>query len=319
MEEIDYQLDDFLLYCDSKKLSGKTLASYEQTLRLFIAYLEEAHSVTAAEGIRTVHIRSYIKLLRERGKYTVGGSPLNKQSQRNDYGKEISATTIANYLRNIKVFFSYLTAEHIITSNPAKPVANIKPERKKKKLLSEQELKRVMRSFDTSTFHGYRSYVMTRLILDTGVRIGECVEIKPEHVDLRNCVALLVNPKNNEERYVYFSKKTSRELKRWFNYRDRYSDSEFLFPTIRGTQLSVNGFERTLKNIGKQCGVEVAPHLLRNNFAKYYLLNGGDLATLSRLLGHSDVKVTEKSYLDFTDEEVGRKYQRHSPMNNLNI
>jgi len=62
-------------------------------------------------------------------------------------------------------------------------------------------------------------------------------------------------------------------------------------------------------------GLDVQPHQLRNNFAKYYLLNGGDW----RILGHASVEVTQQAYLDFTDQEVNRKYQRHSPLNNLNI
>jgi len=49
------------------------------------------------------------------------------------------------------------------------------------------------------------------------------------------------------------------------------------------------------------------------------LLNGGDFHTLSRLLGHASVEVTQQAYLDFADDEVSRKYQRHAPLNNLNI
>lgn len=41
MEKIDLEVDDFMNYCDYKNLSQKTLASYEQTLRLFIKYLQD--------------------------------------------------------------------------------------------------------------------------------------------------------------------------------------------------------------------------------------------------------------------------------------
>ncbi len=67
-------------------------------------------------------------------------------------------------------------------------------------------------------------------------------------------------------------------------------------------------------------GVSIHPHQLRNNFINYYLVEGnGDFATLSRILGHSSVDVTMKAYLDFTGQEIGRKYQKHSPLNNLDI
>ena len=54
--------------------------------------------------------------------------------------------------------------------------------------------------------------------------------------------------------------------------------------------------------------------MLRNNFAKRFLMTGGDIYTLSRILGHSSVKVTEKAYLDLDEDDscslVGRNAQQ---------
>lgn len=67
-------------------------------------------------------------------------------------------------------------------------------------------------------------------------------------------------------------------------HRDRYSDSTSLFPTSRGTQLSVTNFWATVRKKGRRVGLDIHPHLLRNNFAKYYLIEGnGDLTTVSRI------------------------------------
>lgn len=60
--------------------------------------------------------------------------------------------------------------------------------------------------------------------------------------------------------------------------------------------------------------MSVHPHQLRNNFARAYLMNGGDIYTLSRILGHSSVQVTEQAYMDLTREEIARKYHEHSPL-----
>lgn len=48
-------------------------------------------------------------------------------------------------------------------------------------------------------------------------------------------------------------------------------------------------------------------------------LNGGEWPSLSRIFGHSSVEVTQKGYLDFTDSEIGKKYQKHSPLNHLKV
>ena len=58
----------------------------------------------------------------------------------------------------------------------------------------------------------------------------------------------------------------------------------------------------------------VSPHTLRNNFAKRCLLSGVDIDTLSRLLSHSSVKVTESAYLDIQDVELKGKYLEHRPI-----
>ncbi len=321
--ELDIQLDSFMLHCDAKHLSPKTKRSYEQTLTLFRNYLVQELKIEDASNVKASHIRRYIKYLNERGKYTVTASEktldINYPNRREDYKKPISDTTIANYTRNIKVFFNFLKLEKEIRDNPMDTIEKIKPKRKQKRLLSEDEIKLMLGAYNLTKFHEYRTWVQLRLILDTGLRATEICSLMPEDVDFRTKSILVKNTKNGHERYVFFGSKMSVDLRRWMQHRDRYSDSIYLFPTTKGTQLNVTNFEGTVRRKGKSVGLEIHPHLLRNNYAKYYLLNNGDFATLSRLMGHSSVEVTQKAYLDFTDSEIGRKYQKHSPLNNLDI
>lgn len=244
---------------------------------------------------------------------------VNHPDHRHDYNKPISDTTIANYVRNIKVFLNFMYQEREITIDIASKIESIKPKRKMKTLLSQEDIDKVLRAFDTTTFHGYRDWMITRLLLDTGMRVGECLMLKQEDIDFKHKAILIQNPKNKVQRYVYFSTKTGRHLKSWLLYRDRYSDSVHLFPTIRGTALQVRNYDKTLKMTGNKVGVSIHPHQLRNNFAKYYLLNNGDWFSLSRILGHSSAEVTQRAYLDFTNEEIGKKYQKHSPIDFLNL
>lgn len=61
----------------------------------------------------------------------------------------------------------------------------------------------------------------------------------------------------------------------------------------------------------------ITPHGLRNNFARRFLLSGGDIFMLSKILGHSSVTVTEKAYLDVTIEDIREKYKRYSLLENM--
>jgi integrase/recombinase XerD len=58
MLELDLQLDSFMLYCNSKHLSKKTLRSYEQTLKLFVLYLQDEFKITEAAKVKSSHIVS---------------------------------------------------------------------------------------------------------------------------------------------------------------------------------------------------------------------------------------------------------------------
>lgn len=323
MQKIDFQIDDFMLYCESKGLSKKTMASYEQTLKLFAIYLENEYEITDATKVKPEIVRKYIKYLQERGKYTIVSKEQNKRfnnpERRIDYGKKISVSTVNNYIRNIKVFYSYLFEERIIKTNPMTKIKQLKNNRKPQEFLSDEDFVRLLKSIDTTKFHEYRDYIVIQLIIDTGMRIGECLSITTDDIDLnQRCILLPAkNTKGKKDRYVFFSPKMGQELRRWLQYKDRYVNSYYLFCTKRGNNLAIGTFEVNFKNYGKRIRVEVNPHMLRNNFAKRFLMAGGDIYTLSRLLGHSSVTVTEKAYLDLTDDDIRQNYQRFSPLSNM--
>lgn len=322
MKKLEIELDAYMSVCMVKGLSRKTMQSYEQTIGLFSQYLVNEQNIHSFDKVTTQHIREYIVYLEERGKYTVVNDDRSKRinfpENRPDYQKKLSKTTLANYLRNLKAFFSYMHNEGNISVNPAKGIPHIKPERKDKRLLTKTELDMILKAMDRTTFHGYRNLIITKLILDSGMRISECLSLTDGDIDFRyRAISLNKDVKYNKERLVYVSGGMMDDLKRWLRYKDRYSSSELLFPTTRGTRLNIRNYEGYLRNIGQRYGLEVTPHVLRNNFAKYFLMGGGNISTLSRLLGHANVEVTQKAYLDFTNKELASMYK--SPLENLNL
>ena len=324
MEQIDYDIDDFMTYCEVKNLSKKTISSYEQTLRLFAMFLKRECNVKAAGDTKEIHIREYIKHLQERGKYTVVANEntkkINFPENRIDYQKEVSKTTINNYIRNIKVFFNYMYDNRYINNNPMRRVKQLKNQRKVVGYIDDGNMNKLFKCFGLSKFHEYRDYVIAQLIFDTGMRIGETLLLKETDIDFVKRTILLRadNTKGKKDRYVFFSAEMLKELKRWLKYKDRYKESEFVFCTTRGTNLKVSNYETNFKKYGERIGLkDIHPHMLRNNFAKRFLMSGGDIYTLSKILGHSSVTVTEEAYLDLLTEDLRIKYQNYSPLLNL--
>ena len=82
--------------------------------------------------------------------------------------------------------------------------------------------------------------------------------------------------------------------------------------------MQVSNFEANLTKYAKRAGLKnIHPHMLRNNFAKRFLMSGGDIYTLSKILGHSSVEVTEKEYLDLDTKDLHRQYATHSPLTHI--
>ena len=76
--------------------------------------------------------------------------------------------------------------------------------------------------------------------------------------------------------------------------------------------------ERIIGLLGKRSGISrpLFPHLFRHTFAKKYLLAGGDVFRLQKLMGHSDISVT-KEYVEMFSEDLKIDYDRFNPLDNF--
>ncbi len=323
-KDFDYYIGEYMYWCHSRRLRPKTMQSYEQTLRLFERWCKEEAGIEEPAQVQDSVIRHYICSLQERGKYTFYAVESRKETNypehRPDYRKEVSVTTINNYLRNLKAFFAWY-AEENGTENPMERVHLLKNERKPQEFLEDSEIQKIAKVFDLSSFPEHRDYTIIMVLLDTGMRIGECLKIRTEDVNMveRTIALSAENTKGRKSRVVFFSVKATRLLQRWLRFKDRYCESELLFPIKSGTPLAVSNFETNFRKYLSRAGInkDVSPHVLRNNFAKRCLMNGLDIFTLSKILGHSSVEVTEKAYMDLTDSDLRHRYQSFSPLENM--
>jgi len=319
-QQFDATMQDYMIYCTTKQLSKRTLASYEQALTLFGKWLIDNGIVL--KDVKQATIMQYISDIRERGKYTVySGFNDNNQERRRDYRQTVSTTTINNYLRNLRAFFNWLYGDTV--KNPMKSIRLMKNERIPKDFISDADFTRLLSVFDKSYFNELRDYTMIILMMDTGMRIGECTRLLVDDLDLRGLsIAIRAEEtKSHKPRMVFFGNRTQKALKSWITFKDRYVESEYLFCSKANKQpVSVSCFETNFKRYINSSGLRstISPHTLRNNFAKRSLMNGMDIYTLSRILGHSSVQVTEKAYLDLDVTDLHKQYARYSPMENMN-
>ncbi|MDQ0149210.1 tyrosine-type recombinase/integrase [Eubacterium multiforme] len=297
---LNFYIEEFMEYCNLKDLSKKTMKSYESTLLLFSKYTEEEFQIDKIQEIKIKHTKEYIKFTKERGKYSYVSNDktvlINNPSIRKDFGKTISPATINNYIRNLKVFFTWAVDNKIIKCSPMDKVEFVKCKRKPKDQLSDSDFKALIKALDITKYSEYRDYVIIQLIMDTGMRIGETLALTIEDIDLvRRAILIPADiSKGKKDRYVFFSNTMASLLRRWLQFKDRYINNDvLLFPTTRGTQLGIPHFERNFRIYKERANLNknTTAHGLRNNFAKRCLMSGMDIYILSRLLRHSSVTV----------------------------
>lgn len=322
---IDF-IQDFLDYCSYKNLSKKTIKSYNQTLMLFMRYLEEEKGIEDVNKIDKGIVEEYINFTKDRGRYafvaSTEGMIKANIDKRTDIGEAVSDSTLNNYLRNIKVFFNWLDENQIVKKNTVSKCKFIKTNRKAKDQLTDVEFGKLINSINITKFNEYRDYIVCNLIMDTGMRLNETLNLTINDVDFTRRTILIPSEinKGRKDRVVFYSQTMSKMLQRWLRFKDTMQETELLFPTQRTNGvLSVSNFERNFRIYLKRAKITkcITPHGLRNNFARRFLIASSDIHTLSKILGHSSVTVTEKAYLDLMDEDFRKKYQRFSPLENM--
>lgn len=321
--EINEAISLYMDYCLGRQLRNKTQESYKQTLRLFAAWIINEQQISEVRDISERHIRLYTAWLRNRGKYTFSYSAdtelSNKPSHRRDYNQSITITTVNNYLRNLRSFFVWLVDEAVIESSPMRKVKLIPNNRVAKNYLEDDEVRSLMASMRRTVFYEYRDLIAMMVMLDCGTRLGETLSIEVNEIDLKDRIIYLPpeKTKSHRGRTVFFSERTANELCKWIDYKEKRCHSNLLLPIEKtGKPVSVGGYESNFRKYIDRAGIirRITPHTLRNNFAKRCLLSGMDIYTLSRILGHSSVTITERAYLDITQRDLQNKYEQHSPL-----
>jgi integrase/recombinase XerD len=136
-----------------------------------------------------------------------------------------------------------------------------------------------------------RDWAIVLMFLDTGLRVSELCALTVPDLDLRVGFAVVQSGKGGKRRMVPLGRVAVDALRRYVGDRQRGP----VFLARDGLPLRPEGVRKLLKRAAAHAGVMTAvyPHLLRHTSATMYLANGGDTFTLQRILGHSDLRVTE--------------------------
>jgi integrase/recombinase XerD len=194
-------------------------------------------------------------------------------------------------------------------------LAKMRIEKRVLQLLDDTQM-RVLVGYKPKTFFQRRTHLAALLILDTGLRISEALNLRQADVNADNLI-LKVFGKGQKERLVPFSPQLRKRLYRFEQLKVKKGVCrDFVFAGFSGRWEKRNS-TTSLSLLQRKLGLPpFGWHRLRHTFASNYLRHGGDIVRLSMVLGHSQITTTQ-GYLHLLTEDLSASHQRVSILNRL--
>ena len=165
-------------------------------------------------------------------------------------------------------------------------------------VLTEEQRRKLLRSFSRCTPVGRRNYAMTICMIDLGLRISEVIALRLDSVDHKQHVLTVPAVKNGRGRALPLTRRVEAALLAYIQKGRPPSDCPQLFlsdPKRRGTALSIGAARRHVIRAFGRCGFPASwggVHRLRHTFASRLHSHGADLKQIADLLGHREVEST---------------------------
>ncbi|SET43342.1 integrase/recombinase XerD [Oceanobacillus limi] len=314
----DITLDEALeIFVNAKEAEGvreRTVKEYRLHIRYLSEFISEQNGQAEVmlSSVTPDIIRAYITyLLRDRKAY-------EGDLTRRDTKEGLSPNTVNIRLRTLKTMCRFWYEEGYAESNAMK---TIKPVRTDKVAevqgLSEPEINRVLNALDERQYAQWRDKTLIYLLLDTGLRINEAVTLTVGQINQRHNEITVTSEiaKNRKYRDVPVSREVlKRLLELHRESTDYFGGTDRIFMNAYGEEFTADAFRKRLNRLKKRIGMNTLhPHQFRHTFARDYLLNGGDLFTLQKILDHADIKTTRK-YVQMDAEHVRSQHTKHSPL-----
>lgn len=230
-----------------------------------------------------------------------------------------ASSTVARKLASIKAFYRFLTAERYIRRNPAEVLEAASRGLHLPKVLSVQEVERLLDEPNLGTLDGYRDKTMLELLYATGMRVSELVNVPVKNVDMKMQYVIVMG-KGSKERMLPLGRTALHYLEHYLSVvrpqllHGKPDAAAELFVTGWGGPMTRERFYEIIVAYGKSAGISkrVTPHMLRHSFATHLLNNGTDLRIVQELLGHADISTTQ-IYTHLDVERLREVYDKTHP------
>ncbi len=229
--------------------------------------------------------------------------------------------TFICYHKSLAVFFRWCVKEGYMQFNPTDDIEIPKLEKRLPPKLTRQEAMKILEvsyNFPYSyKFLRYRNHAIFSTFILSGIRKKELLNLKYTDVDLENLSIFIRQGKGGKDRILPICYKLAESLQKYLEERKRLKRTcpEFFISLNHDKGFTDSGLKRLLLTMVKASKIKFTIHKLRHTFATLMLEGGCDIYSLSRMMGHSDIKTTT-IYLSASAEHLRSQMTKH-PLNNL--
>lgn len=257
-----------------------TYTFYKSHIGHFLNWCEQ-FQITSSEDVTTDVIVDYIQDMKQ----TCTNATINKR-----------IGIIKRAFKHNQIDFEYLYQ-----------IPKLKEQRKTFNMLSKEELKKVI-DYTMALPDIYNNKVYKLLILlliDTGARINEVLSIEKKYIDLETKEITLVTTKTKTDRVVYFMNDTKKHIEKLINHdKGKY----LLYNFDKDRPLIYDDVRFFLRLLKSKLKIKILhAHMFRHTFATLWIENDADIISVQRVLGHSNIKTTER-YLHTSNKHVKKQY-----------
>lgn len=309
--QLEQLVKEYLLELKLENYSKRTIETYRQHINKFISfYKEEIDTDLDIDNISKIHYKLFISQLLD---------------------SSLRATYINAILKSNKALWNYLVLERVLKTSPMDSVKLLKEDKQTLTTFNDNEIKSMLNVWKMGTYLGARNKAIIAVLADTGIRVSELLTIK--NCDL-NEQYIKVLGKGSKWRVVPVSYELNYILTKYKRIRDSHfytmrnrngrarklDDNLFLSKTGQRIKTVAN-IELMITQTGLKANVRGSVRCSPHTFRHYYTVKNvqleQDVFTISKLLGHSNLSITQTYIQSLTNEQLITKALKFSPLTNL--
>lgn len=301
---IEQAFDFFVALKKTEGVRQRTMDDYYKLMGVFSDWLRDVYpDLDRVNDITTRIIREYMLYLSEEHINGKTGEP------------GLSPYTVNVRIRFLQAFFNALFREEIIDKNPVTNIKLMRVDEDTFAPLTDEEVEKLLGAPNPREYAQFRDLVIIYLMLDTGMRINEICDLEVSEIDFKTRAIILpaAKNKNRKPRIIPLSNQVVRMLLELVNENKAHFVTEYVFLANCGTKYHPNSFRKRLLMYREKAGItkRVSPHAFRHLFCRNFILNGGDIFTLQRIVGHSCISTTRK-YIQMDESAVRNQHALYS-------